>query len=51
MNQNRGIVIGIFVAAVIAATTITLTASSILNLQAVNTVESGKTIVHAGGPI
>ena len=32
-----------------AATTITLTASSILNLQGVNAVESGKIIVHAGG--
>jgi plastocyanin len=49
MNQNKGKFIGIVLAAVIAATTITLTASSILNLQAVNAVESGKTIVHAGG--
>jgi plastocyanin len=49
MNQNRGKFIGIVLAAIIAATTITLTASSILNLQAVNAVERGKTIVHAGG--
>jgi plastocyanin len=49
MNRNRGTVIRIVLVAVMAATTITLTASSILNLQAVNAVESGKIIVHAGG--
>jgi plastocyanin len=40
MNQNKGIVIGIVLAVVMAATTITLTASSILNLQAVNAVDA-----------
>ena len=40
---------GIVLVAVMAATTIALTASSLSNLQAVNAVESGKTIVHAGG--
>ncbi len=49
MNQNRGMIIRIVLVAVMAATTITLTASSLSNLQTVNAVESGKTIVHAGG--
>jgi len=49
MNQNRGTIIRIVLVAVMAATTISLTASSLSNLQAVNAVENGKTIVHAGG--
>jgi len=49
MNQNKGTVIGIVLVAVMAAITIILTASSLSNLQAVNAVENGKTLVHAGG--
>ena len=49
MGQNRGIVIVVLLITVIVVTTVTLIATSLSNLQAVNAVESGKTIVHAGG--
>ena len=49
MNQNKGTVIGIVLGAVMAATIITMTVTSLSNLQAVNAVKSGKIMVHAGG--
>jgi plastocyanin len=45
MDQNKGIVIIIL----LVAATVTLAAPSLSNLNAANTVESAKIIVHAGG--
>jgi hypothetical protein len=48
MEQNKGIVIVVLLITVVVAT-VTLTETPLTNLQAVNAIESVKTIVHAGG--
>jgi len=48
MDQNKGIVIAVFLVTVVV-TTLTLIVPSLSNHQGVNAVEIKKTIVHAGG--